>query len=178
MFPISFPWLWVASSHVHAHQTQSECEGLSSFRSMEIFLYATPCLYADSLILSAFTSLNYKLCLLNSERLLVLFAFLCCCCCFKAQKLLGKSMGAIITLTLFVSLPSETSGLESRSVVSDCLQSHGLQSPWNSPGQNTGVGSLFLLQGISPTQGSNQGLLHCKWILYKLSYQFCHQVIK
>ena len=31
-------------------------------------------------------------------------------------------------------------------------------SPWNSPGQNTGVGSLFLLQGIFPTQGLNPGL--------------------
>ena len=29
---------------------------------------------------------------------------------------------------------------------------------WNSPGQNTGMGSLFLLQGIFPTQGSNPGL--------------------
>ena len=44
------------------------------------------------------------------------------------------------------------------SVVSDSLQPHGLCSPWNSPGQNTGVGSLSLLQGISPTQGSNPGL--------------------
>ena len=34
-------------------------------------------------------------------------------------------------------------------------------SPWNSPGQNTGVGSLSLLQGIFPTQESNWGLLHC-----------------
>ena len=38
---------------------------------------------------------------------------------------------------------------------------HGLYSPWNSPGQNAGVGSLSLLQGIFPTQGSNPGLLHC-----------------
>ena len=37
--------------------------------------------------------------------------------------------------------------------------------PWNSPGQNTGVGSLSLLQGIFPTQGSNPGLLHCRQIL-------------
>ena len=37
---------------------------------------------------------------------------------------------------------------ESHSVVSDSLQHHGLYSPWNSPGQNTGVGSLSLLQGI------------------------------
>ena len=44
-------------------------------------------------------------------------------------------------------------------------------SPWNSPGQNTGVGSLSLLQGIFPTQRCNQGLLHCGWILYQLSYQ-------
>ena len=44
-------------------------------------------------------------------------------------------------------------------------------SPWNSPGQNTEVGSLSLLQGIFPTQGSNSGLPHCRQILYKLSYQ-------
>ena len=46
-------------------------------------------------------------------------------------------------------------------VMSNSLQPHGLYSPWNSLGQNTGVGSLFLLQGIFPTQESNQGLLHC-----------------
>ena len=43
---------------------------------------------------------------------------------------------------------------ESHSVVSDSLKPHGLYSPWNSPGQNTGVGSLSLLQGIFPTQVS------------------------
>ena len=36
----------------------------------------------------------------------------------------------------------------------------------NSPGRNTGVGSLSLLQGIFPTPGSNPGLLHCRQILY------------
>ena len=36
---------------------------------------------------------------------------------------------------------------------------------------NTGVGSLSLLQGIFLTQESNQGLLHCRQILYQLSYQ-------
>ena len=51
------------------------------------------------------------------------------------------------------------------------LQPHGLYNPWNSPGQNTVVGSLSLLQGIFPTQESNQGLLHCRRILYQLSYQ-------
>ena len=57
---------------------------------------------------------------------------------------------------------------ESHSVVSDSLRLHGLYSPWNSPGQNTGVGSLSLLQGIFPTQGLNRGLPHCRWILYQL----------
>ena len=40
-----------------------------------------------------------------------------------------------------------------------------------SPGKNTGAGCHALLQGIFQTQGSNPGLLHCRWILYKLSYQ-------
>ena len=51
------------------------------------------------------------------------------------------------------------------------LQPHGIYSPWNSPGQNTGAGSLFLLQGIFPTQGSNSGLPHCRLILYQLSHK-------
>ena len=59
----------------------------------------------------------------------------------------------------------------SHSVMSDSLWPHGLYSPWNSPGQNTGVGSHSLLEGIFPIQGSNPGLLHCRWILYQLSHQ-------
>ena len=99
----------------------------------------------------------------------------------------------------------------SHSVVSDSLWPHGLYSPWNSLGQNAGVGSPFLLQGNLPnpgiesrsptlqvdslpaepqgkpkkngmgslsllqriflTQESNWGLLHCRQILYQLSYQ-------
>ena len=99
---------------------------------------------------------------------------------------------------------------ESESCSMDSLRPHGLHSPWKSPGQNTGVGSLSLFQGIFkardwtqissiagrfftswatreaqntgvgslsllqrifPTQESNQGLLHCRWVLYQLSYQ-------
>ena len=60
---------------------------------------------------------------------------------------------------------------QSRSVVSDSLQPHWLYSPWNSPGQNTGVASLSLLLGIFPTQGWNPGLPHCRQILYHLSHQ-------
>ena len=59
----------------------------------------------------------------------------------------------------------------SRSVMSDSLWPHGLYSPWNSPGHNTGMSSHSLLQGIFPTQGSNPGLLHCRWILYQLSHK-------
>ena len=51
---------------------------------------------------------------------------------------------------------------------------HGWEPPrllceWNFPGRNTGVGCHVLLPGISPTQGSNVGLLHCKQILHHLS---------
>ena len=99
---------------------------------------------------------------------------------------------------------------EIHSVVSHSLRPHGLYHLWNSPGQNTGVGSLSFLQGIFPirnwtwvsciagdslpaelqgkpknigggslsllqqifpTQELNQGYLHCRQILYQLSYQ-------
>ena len=48
---------------------------------------------------------------------------------------------------------------------------HGLCGSRNSLRQDTGVGSLFPLQGIFPTQGSNPGLLHCRLILYQLSHK-------
>ena len=64
---------------------------------------------------------------------------------------------------IYICVHTETKGIcwwlretESHSVVSDSLWPHGLYSPWNSPGQSTGAGSLSLLQGIFPTQGSNQ----------------------
>ena len=122
---------------------------------------------------------------------------------------------------------------ESHSIMFNSLRPRGLYSPWNSPGQNAGVGSLSFpslgdlpnpgieprspalqadslptelsgkpifhhtdgkirqlshkgnqrilkwvafsmengLQQIFPTQKSNQGLLHCRWVLYQLSYQ-------
>ena len=45
---------------------------------------------------------------------------------------------------------------KSHSVVSDSLRLHGLYSPWNSLGQNTGVGSLSLLQGTFPPRDLTQ----------------------
>ena len=67
--------------------------------------------------------------------------------------------------------PHGLSEIESQSVVSDSLRPHGLYCPWNSPGQNTRVGSLSLLQGVFPTQGSNPGLPHCRSILSQLSHK-------
>ena len=58
-------------------------------------------------------------------------------------------------------------GLESES----CSVVSNSYSPWNSPGQNTGVGSCPILWGIFPTQEVNPGLPHCRWILYPLSHK-------
>ena len=66
---------------------------------------------------------------------------------------------------------------ESRSVMSDSLQPHGLYSPWNSPGQNTRVGSLSLLQWIFLIQGSNPGMPYCR-ILYQLNHQGSPRILE
>ena len=73
---------------------------------------------------------------------------------------------AIKHMYCYVSL-TKTSESESCSVVPDSLQLHGLYParflcPWNSPGQNTGMGSLSLFQWIFLTQGSNPSLPHCR----------------
>ena len=62
--------------------------------------------------------------------------------------------------------------------MSHSLRPYGLYSPWNSAGQNTGVGSLSLLLGIFPTQGSNLGLLHCRQILYQLSHKGSRRILE
>ena len=64
----------------------------------------------------------------------------------------------------FSSKPGLESESENRSVMSDSLRPHELYHPWNSSDQNTGVGSLSLLQGIYPTQGSNPCLLQVSCI--------------
>ena len=53
-------------------------------------------------------------------------------------------------------------------------------TPWTiqSPGQNIGVGSLSLLQGFFPTQGSNPSLPHYRWILYQLSYKGSPRILE
>ena len=70
-----------------------------------------------------------------------------------------------------VFFPSFSSSLKSKSLSRVPLFVTPWNSPLNSPGQNTGVGSCSLLQGIFPTQGSNPGIPHCQWILHQLSHQ-------
>ena len=74
--------------------------------------------------------------------------------------------------------PTSEKWSESRSVVSDSLPPQGLHSPWNSPGKNTGVGSLSLFQGIFPTQELNPGFPHCRQILYQLSYKGSPRILE
>ena len=54
---------------------------------------------------------------------------------------------------------------------SPALQAYSLPAEPQGKSKNTGVGILSLLQGIFPTQESNQGLLHCRRILYQLSFE-------
>ena len=67
---------------------------------------------------------------------------------------------------------------ESRSVVSDSLRPHVLYSPWNSPGQNSGVGSLSLPRGSSQPRGSNPAHLHFRQILYQLSHKGSPRILE
>ena len=90
---------------------------------------------------------------------------------FRLAKSYSFTPDSIILTTRTKCHQRTESDSESRSVVSKSLQPCGLHSPWHSPGQDTVVGSLSLLQGIFPTQGWNQGLHHCRRILYQLSHQ-------
>ena len=94
---------------------------------------------------------------------------------FRRQFLALLSQSLIINISLYLYIYGESA---SHSVMSDSLWPHGLYSSWNSPVQNTGVGSLPLLQGIFPTQGLNPGLSHCRWILYHLSHQGSPRILE
>ena len=88
---------------------------------------------------------------------------------YKEQKKIS------ILRKLYTHIKSE---VESCSVVSHSLRHHGPYSPWNSPGQNAGVGSLSLLQVIFPTQGLNPGLPYCRCILYHLNHQGSPRILE
>ena len=86
---------------------------------------------------------------------------------------------AVWLVPISVYCPEHTPGeSESHSVMSDSLQPHELYSPWNSLGQNIGLGSLSIFQGIFPTQGLNPGLPHCRWILYQLSHRGIPRILE
>ena len=89
----------------------------------------------------------------------------------------GISQARILELVA-ISFSIRKAESESHSVMSDSLQSHGLYSPWNSPGQNTGVGSHSLLQGIFLTQGSISGLPHCRQIPNQLSHERSSRILE
>ena len=89
---------------------------------------------------------------------------------YKNIKLLCCAPGADTVLQVNYTFNNQSES-ESCSVVSNSLRPHGLYSPWNSPGQKTGVGIYSLLQGTFPTQRWNPGLQHCRWILYHLNHQ-------
>ena len=61
---------------------------------------------------------------------------------------------------------------------SPILQADSLPAEPKGEPKNAGVGSLSLLQGIFPTEESNQGLLYCRQTLYQLSYEESHILIK
>ena len=90
------------------------------------------------------------------------------------------AQSCLILICLYIQKVNVTrySDSESRWVVSDSLWPYGLYSPWNSPGQNTGVGSLFLLQGIFPTQRLNPGLPQHKQILYQLGHKGSPRILE
>ena len=60
---------------------------------------------------------------------------------------------------------------------SDSLWPRGLYSPWNSPGQNTGMGSFPSPRDL-PIQELNPGLLYCRWILYQLSHKGSPRILE
>ena len=74
--------------------------------------------------------------------------------------------------------PGEGKGMEWVTPIFRPGEFLGLYSPWNSTGQNTGVGSLSLLQGIFPIQRLNPGLPHCKWILYQLIHKDSPRILE
>ena len=109
----------------------------------------------------------------------------CCPPSYNLQRVLPKTELAALTMFCFVlfsveddftDFPGDPLRSESKSdsVVSDSLWPHGLYSPWNSPGQNTGMGSHSLLYGMFPTQVScTEGRFFTNWAIWKAPWSAC-----
>ena len=96
----------------------------------------------------------------------------------KGGLMLGWVGRLDLSFILFGEISCINSESESRSVVSYCLRPHGPYSSWNSSGQDIGLGSISLLWEILPTQGSNPGLPHLRWILYCLSHRGSPRIVE
>ena len=79
--------------------------------------------------------------------------------------------------SIFIPIPKKSES-ESHSVVSSSLRPHEPHSPWNFPGQNTGVCSISPLQEIFPIWRSIPGLPHCRWILYQLNHKGSPRILE
>ena len=113
-----------------------------------------------------------------------LVAMLCCAQSFSHVWLFATlwtvahqaplSMGILQARIMeWVEMPSSRGSSQSKDQTQVSHTAGRFFLPSEPPGKpmKTGMGSLSLLQGIFPTQESNWGLLHCRWILYQLSYQ-------
>ena len=87
------------------------------------------------------------------------------------------SLSACFSLVYHTRQPFYSYESESRSLMLTLCDPMGC-SPWNSWGQNTGVGSLSLPQRIFPTQGSNPGLPLCRQVLYQLSHEGSPRILE
>ena len=89
-------------------------------------------------------------------------------CSLQAPLSMGILQARILEWVAMPSLPLKSSHPCDRTHIS-CIVGRPSELPGKS--KNTGMGSLFLIQGIFSTQELNWGLLLCRWILYQLSYQ-------
>ena len=89
-------------------------------------------------------------------------------CSLPGSSVLGDSLGKNTGVGCHALLQGISPGMQPRS---PALQADSLLSEPTGKPKNIGVGNLSFLQGNFPTQESNWGLLICRWILYRLSYQ-------
>ena len=138
--------------YISRHLKQLLLEGtLNQTQKAWLWRYLSPCLWAR-LWFSGFL-ISVRIPKMGCLRLFISShsVFLCGSC--YVYWVSGAQEGtSLVVGWIGTGLPMQgESESESHSVLSDSLWPHGLYSPWNSPGQTTGVGSLSLLQGIFPT---------------------------